>query len=116
MNLVFYQRFWHIVGKDVSDACLSFISSCEFSEGLNDTHIILIPKKSHVATMTKLIPISLCNVICKIVAKAVATQLKHLLPVVVSQSYSVLIPSRAITDNILMSHEVLHFFFFNRKT
>ena len=30
MNPAFYQRYWDIVGKDVSTGCLSFISACEF--------------------------------------------------------------------------------------
>lgn len=34
MNPVFYQRFWHIVGEDVSSACLQFINECFFSSGL----------------------------------------------------------------------------------
>lgn len=30
MNPAFYQRFWHIVGEDVSSACLQFINECFF--------------------------------------------------------------------------------------
>lgn len=34
MNPAFYQRFWHIVGEDVSSACLQFINECFFSSRL----------------------------------------------------------------------------------
>ena len=61
MNPAYYQRYWNIVGKDISAACLSFIASCEFPEGINDTHIVLIPKKKQVESMCGLRPISLCN-------------------------------------------------------
>ena len=29
MNPAFFQKFWHIVGKDISAACLSFLSNSE---------------------------------------------------------------------------------------
>ena len=46
MNPAFFQKFWHIVGGDVTAACLNFIDNCEFSEELNAIAIVLIPKKS----------------------------------------------------------------------
>ena len=39
MNPAFFQKFWHIVGGDVTAACLSFIDTCEFFVGLNVTAI-----------------------------------------------------------------------------
>ena len=44
MNPAFFQKFWHIIGDDVSAACLKFIQHCEFHVGLNETLLILIPK------------------------------------------------------------------------
>ena len=51
-------------------------------EGLNNTHVVLIPKKQNVKGMGDLRLISLCNVVHKIVAKALATRLKKVMPVV----------------------------------
>ena len=75
------------------------------------THIILIPKKKHIETRRQ---ISLCNVMYKIVAKALANRLKIFLPTVISQSRGAFIQGRSITDNILLSTEVIHFL--KRKT
>ena len=36
INPAFYQKFWSIVGDEVSAACLSYISHCEFPANLND--------------------------------------------------------------------------------
>ena len=59
MNPAFFQRHWHIVGTDIYKECLSFISNCSIPEGLNDTHIVLIPKKKNVESTLS----DLCNVI-----------------------------------------------------
>lgn len=45
MNPAFYQRFWGIIGTDVSTACLEVLSSNNVPAGLKDTLVVLIPKK-----------------------------------------------------------------------
>ena len=113
MNLAFFQQFWHVISKDVCGACLDVLSKSKIPEGMNDTQIVLIPKKQ-VQTLGDLRPISLCNVIYKIVAKAMANRLKQLLPKTISRSQGAFIPGRSITDNIFIYFEVLHYL--NRKT
>ena len=44
MNALFYQKFWHIVGNDVSSAMLDFLNSGIMIPEINYTHIVLIPK------------------------------------------------------------------------
>ena len=86
LNPAFYQNFWSIVGKDIIAPCLSLLSLGVLPAGFNDTQLILIPKKQQVEVMGDLRPISLFNVIYKIVAKTVANRLKRVLLKVVSSS------------------------------
>lgn len=109
MNPTFFQKFYCIVGDDVSSACLDFIRNCELPNGLNDTIVALIPKKSNPEYVTDLRPITLCNVIYKTIAKMLANRLKVVLESVISESQSAFISGRAITDNILISTEVIHY-------
>lgn len=75
---------------------------------LNDTHICLIPKTKNPQKVTEYHPISLCNVIYRILAKVLANRLKKILPRVVSNSQSAFVPRRLITDNVLVAFETMH--------
>ncbi|XP_031120802.1 uncharacterized protein LOC116024038 [Ipomoea triloba] len=113
MNPGFYQHYWDVVGGDVSAFVIDCLNSCTFPEGLNDTNVVLIPKKSVPESVSDLRPIALCNVVYKIMAKVLANRMKHLLGNIISESQSAFIPGRLITDNILVAAEVGHYL--NRK-
>ena len=109
MSPTFYQHFWNITGKDVTDAVSTCFSYCFFPTNLNDTAITLIPKKKKVKSMSDLRPISLCNVMYKIVSKVLANQLKCILSLLISKNQSAFVPGRLITDNIMAAYETMHY-------
>lgn len=55
---------------------------------LNDINIALIPKVDNPLTMKDMWPISLCNVLYKILAKVLANRLKKVLPKCISEEQS----------------------------
>ncbi|XP_019162216.1 PREDICTED: uncharacterized protein LOC109158777 [Ipomoea nil] len=113
MNPGFYQRFWDIVGEDVSAFAVNCLNSGEIPGDLNATNIVFIPKKNDPTTVADLRPIALSNVLYRIMAKMIANRLKPMLGDLISESQSAFIPGRLITDNILVAAEVGHFL--NRK-
>ena len=108
MNALFYQKFWHIVGDDVISAMLDFLNNGIMEPDFNYTHIVLIPKIKSPEKITDYRPISLCNVIYKIISKVLANRLKQILPNLISTSQSAFVPGRLITDNFLVAYESLH--------
>lgn len=109
LNPGFYQYFWKDIGADLISHCIDCLNKASFLEGLNDTYIVLIPKKQTLKKTFDMRPIALCNVMYKIMAKAIVNRMKPLLGKVISDSQSAYVPNKLITNNILIASEVGHF-------
>ena len=100
--------FWHIVGDNVVSVVLEFLNTSYLLPDLNHTYIVLIPKIKNPVKVSDYRPISLCNVIYKIIAKVLANRLKQVLPHIISPTQSAFVSGRLITDNVLVACEALH--------
>ncbi|XP_031090962.1 uncharacterized protein LOC115995954 [Ipomoea triloba] len=105
----FYQTFWPIAGHDLYIFIMHCFNTCAFPEGLNDTNIVLIPKKKVPERVSGLRPIALCNVAYKVLAKALANRMKVTLESIISPSQSAFVPDRLLTDNVIIASEIGHY-------
>ncbi|KAM2896759.1 hypothetical protein COP2_006481 [Malus domestica] len=104
----FYHEFWDVVGSDIVAMVQAFWISGKMLRKLNHTHLVLIPKVSSPRNMSQLRPISLCNVVHKVIAKILTNRMKNVLPHLISANQSAFMAGRQIQDNILVVHEILH--------
>ena len=86
MPHLFFQSFWHLIGDDVSKVVLDCLNSCHIPKEFNFTYVTLIPKVKNPENISEFHPISLCNVIYKLISKVLANRLKPLLPLIVSEN------------------------------
>jgi hypothetical protein len=108
LHAVFYKRFWNICGDEITKEVLHALDMGIIPNGWNDTTVVLIPKVDDPELVTQYRPISLCNVIYKIISKMLALRLKGILPDVISPMQSAFVPGRLITDNVLVAYESIH--------
>ncbi|GAA0155443.1 hypothetical protein LIER_13170 [Lithospermum erythrorhizon] len=59
--------------------------------------------------MNELSPISLCNIVVKIIGRVMTIRLRPILMCIISENQSAFLPGRMISNNILIAHEVLHY-------
>ncbi|KAL0449246.1 UNVERIFIED_CONTAM: hypothetical protein Slati_1481000 [Sesamum latifolium] len=109
MSPIFFQNYWHIVGDFVTACVLDILNGGALNQQLNHIHIVLIPKIPKPELITQFRPVSLCNVIYKLVSKTIANRLKPLLDSLISPAQSTFVPGRAITDTVLIAYELNHF-------
>ena len=108
MSPIFFQKYWDVMGPQVTQSVIQILRTGIMPIRLNDTYICLIPKVNSPQKITEYRLISLCNVIYKIVAKVLANRLKGVLPKVINDAQSAFVPGRQITDNVLAASEVMH--------
>ncbi|KAL5854784.1 hypothetical protein ACOSQ4_004586 [Xanthoceras sorbifolium] len=107
-HALFFQKFWNVVGEDVSSVCLKVLNGGCSIEEFNATNVVLISKVKNPERMTDFRPISLRSVIYKTVSKVMANRLKEILPHIISSEQSAFVPGRLIFDNIMVAFELLH--------
>ena len=81
---LFFQTFWSDIGLDVSEAVLSCLNSGTILKSINHTFLTLIPKVKNPEIVAQFRPISLCNVIYKILSKVIVNRLKPFLNSIIS--------------------------------
>ncbi|KAK2659441.1 hypothetical protein Ddye_005974 [Dipteronia dyeriana] len=95
-------------GDKVTSACLNVLNQGGSLENVNETFIVLIPMVKKVERLSDYRPISLCNVIYKVVGKALADRFRVVLNEVISKTQSAFISGRLISDNAIVDFECMH--------
>ncbi|XP_056863940.1 uncharacterized protein LOC108850255 [Raphanus sativus] len=105
----FYHSYWDIIGEDIYRDICEFFETGQLHQRQNETHIRLIPKVTCPRKVSDFRPIALCTTHYKIIAKILTNRLQPLLPRIISPHQSAFVPKRAIGDNVLITHEILHY-------
>lgn len=105
----FFQSNWDITGPAMISEIQCFFRNGSLPQSINSTHIRLIPKIPSPISVADYRPIALCNVYYKVISKLLSLRLKPMLHYTISENQSAFIPGRAISDNVLITHEILHY-------
>ncbi|GJW99506.1 hypothetical protein Tco_0183420 [Tanacetum coccineum] len=110
----FFKKGWSVVGDDVCNAVRDFFSNGRLLKEINNTFHALIPKVSTLLRVNDYRPISCCNVIYKCISKILTNWIMEGIKEVVSDNQSAFVPGRRISNNILITQELMHNYHRNR--
>ena len=75
---------------------------------LNTTLITLIPKCNNPKSLANYRPISLCNLVDKVISKVLVARIRPLLNNLISPFQTAFIPGRRGVDNVLIAQELIY--------
>lgn len=108
LHAIFFQSQWDVIGDSVCSFVRKVFANPDSVREVNQTHLVLIPKCENPETSKEKRPISLCNVIYKLVTKVIANRIKKHLDKIISPNQCAFVKGRHSNDNIIISQEVIH--------
>jgi hypothetical protein len=102
----FFQTQWEIIKAELHNSIIQIFKGYPFPKAWKATFISLIPKKDRPSSFKDFRPISLCNVLYKLVSKILSTRLEKLLPKLISKEQGAFVENRIIHDNIALTQEM----------
>ncbi|KAM3255799.1 hypothetical protein ACQJBY_048779 [Aegilops geniculata] len=108
LPVTFFKTFWQVVKPEVMALFEEFYSGAMDLGRLNYGIISLIPKVPGASDIRQFRPITVINVIFRILAKGYANRVTLLADSITHPNQSAFIQGRFILDGVLVFHEVLH--------
>lgn len=105
----FFKKYWDIIGDDIRRLVQGAFDNGRIDSRMAETLIVLIPKVDHPTRISQFRPISLCNVIYKLVTKVLVNRIRPFLDELVGPLQSSFIPGRGTVDNAIVAQEILHY-------
>lgn len=94
--------FWHEVGDEVWRFVRNAFEQGHFDPRMAKTQMVLIPKRDVPSSLKDFRPISLCNVLYKLISKVLVGCLRPFLNELISPHQSSFIPIRGTVDNAIV--------------
>ncbi|GKC78481.1 putative RNA-directed DNA polymerase, eukaryota, reverse transcriptase zinc-binding domain protein, partial [Tanacetum coccineum] len=110
----FFKEAWDVVANDVTKAVQEFFTNGKLLKELNHTVIALIHKVPSPSRINDYRPISCCNVLFKCISEIISNHIKESLTYLVSPNQYAVVPGRRISDNILLTQELMHNYHLDR--
>ena len=106
-TVAFWQCCWEFVKEEVLKMFKEFHKQNAFLKSLNNTFLVLLPKKRGAEELGDFRPISLLGGLYKLLAKVLANRIKKVIGKVASLNQNAFVVGRQILDASLIANGVL---------
>ena len=103
----FIKNYWPLVKGEVMDIFQAFFNNEAILEAINMANIVMIPKKDGAKLITDFSPISIINLVPKLIAKVLSNRLRAFLPQLISPNQTAFVKGRHIAENFISTREIL---------
>jgi len=103
----FFSHFFDLLKTDLLQMVEAFRVSSSIHSATSSTFIALIPKKNRSESFHDFRPISLCNIMFKLISKIIAERMKPILNSFISRDQHAFLKGRIILDAVAMTQESL---------
>lgn len=111
----FAQVFWEEVSSDIIALVQGFSSGVTHMKEINRADIRMIPKRDGADQVKDFRPISIINLVPKIISKLLALRLSKFLPQLLSPYQTAFVRGRQISENFLSTREMLQHISFSKQ-
>ncbi|KAJ4802650.1 RNA-directed DNA polymerase (reverse transcriptase)-related family protein [Rhynchospora pubera] len=110
LNGRFVQHYWALFKPYLLHTVHAFFQTGKLEPILARSNVVLIPKKEDPKEVTDYRPISVCNLVYKVISKLLSARMRCLMSRLVGCNQCAFVPGRVISDNILLLREIMHSF------
>ncbi|XP_078159587.1 uncharacterized protein LOC144555214 [Carex rostrata] len=104
----FIKNYWHEVKDEICEIIKDFYENRLELEAFNEAKIVLIPKMDSPRTTSDYRPISVLNLIPKLISKILSNRLRLKLLELISVNQTAFVQGRQISENFVTTRELLH--------
>ncbi|KAJ9686325.1 hypothetical protein PVL29_015292 [Vitis rotundifolia] len=108
-TMAFWQYCWDFVKEEILEMFMEFHEQNSFLRSLNNTFLVLLPKKGGAEDLGDFRPISLLGGLYKLLAKVLANRIKKVVGKVISSDQNAFVQERQILDASLIANEVIDY-------
>lgn len=109
-NARLIQANWELFGPSIVNQVTQFFAENIMPRQVARSNLVLVPKCDNAAKLTDFRPISVCNVVYKLISKILAMRVRPYIAGCVSQDQCAFVPGRDISENVILLREVIHSF------